>query len=776
MFAQIEKVVGDLNAILFHEYVVFALLFTGVLFTFWSAFGQYRALTHGVQVVRGKYDDKNDPGAINHFQALSTALSATVGLGNIAGVAVAVALGGPGAILWMWVIGVVGMALKMTEVTQSMLYRNTDDPENPHGGPMFVVKRGIEESLKKGKSLSIITGVVFAAVILFCGIQWGGPIAIGLCAVFGLVLVVMAFTKGAAMGSLIGGIFVVTLIVSAITGGNMFQAWNVADVTNTYFGVPQVVPGIIMTVVVGAVIIGGIKRIGAVTGRLVPFMCVMYMLAGVYVLALNIEAIPSMLVLIVKSGLPDWLGGSSASPEGAFLGGTFGYAAIWGIKRALFSSEAGQGSAPIAHSAAKTDEPVREGVVAGLEPFIDTLVVCSLTALVILSSGAYNRDAEAEFAQDSVVEVVFASEEAGTPASAPAATHADAEWTLASIPVPTRVPTKAEEEANAKKGKAVPDWKPGDAVFVRVDVAPGDRSRVVSGKVVREDGQLLVKFVPIKPNEGAPPITSLQARAPLYHGALPQWSLRSPALPRMSEDGRRIRRTPEGQSGWRDEETVFIVVEADLDSNTGRDLRRITGTVHNGEDEWTVAWNTLESEIEPFFRKMENGEDDIGIYGDYAGASMTAYAFDRVTPGLGKWLVSAAAWLFAVSTMISWSYYGEQGVVYLFARTSKATSNMAVLLYKVIYCALIILTTVAAMKIFGQGDAKHAIIGTDKQLDDWTTLGLGVMLVANIPIMLIFGATAMRSYHEYMRRFKAGEMHPHAAPPITDVAEGKDVE
>jgi AGCS family alanine or glycine:cation symporter len=150
-------------------------------------------------------------------------------------------------------------------------------------------------------------------------------------------------------------------------------------------------------VLVGLVIIGGIKRIGAVAGRIVPFMCVIYVLAALYVLVVNFGEIPAMLGLIVKSGLPPFLGGESPSRQGAFLGGTFAYAAMWGVKRALFSSEAGQGSSPIAHSAAKTDEPVREGVVAGLEPFIDTIVVCTLTALVILSSGAYNRDAEASF-------------------------------------------------------------------------------------------------------------------------------------------------------------------------------------------------------------------------------------------------------------------------------------------------------------------------------------------------------------------------------------------
>ncbi|MEO1584966.1 MAG: amino acid carrier protein, partial [Planctomycetota bacterium] len=376
----LNDVINALNGILFSNYTVYALLFTGVAFTVWTGFGQFRALTHGVAVVRGKYDDSHDPGAINHFQALSAALSATVGLGNIAGVAVAVALGGPGAIFWMWVIGFLGMSIKMTEVTQSMLYRNTDDPDNPHGGPMFVVKKGFKD--------------------------WGlGP-----------------------LGSIIGGVFVVTLIISAITGGNMFQAWNVADVTRTYFGVPQVVTGIVLTVLVGLVIIGGIKRIGAVAGRIVPFMCIVYVLAAGYVLILNIGEIPAMLGLIVKSGLPPMLGGEAAEPVGAFLGGTFGYAALWGVKRALFSSEAGQGSSPIAHSAAKTDEPVREGVVAGLEPFIDTIVVCTLTALVIMSSGAYNRESEAIFMEPGMVQVVQALDEAGVPI--------ENTWTLESSPLP----------------------------------------------------------------------------------------------------------------------------------------------------------------------------------------------------------------------------------------------------------------------------------------------------------------------------------------------------
>jgi len=620
--ASVNDIINTVNGILFSDYTVYALLITGLLFTIWSGFGQFRALTHGVSVVRGKYDDKNDPGAINHFQALSAALSATVGLGNIAGVAVAVALGGPGAIFWMWVIGILGMALKMTEVTQSMLYRNTDDPENPHGGPMFVVKKGFAE--------------------------WGL----------------------APIGAIIGGIFVVTLIISAITGGNMFQAWNVADITFTYFGVPQVVTGIILTVLVGTVIIGGIKRIGAVAGRIVPFMCIIYVLAAGYVLLVNAGAIPSMLALIVKSGLPPFLGGESANPEGAFLGGTFAYAAMWGVKRALFSSEAGQGSSPIAHSAAKTDEPVREGIVAGLEPFIDTIVVCTLTALVILSSGAYNRDAESTLADATSVQIVQATDDAGA---------------------------------------AIADT----------------------------------------------------------------WTLNTPPLPPMTSEAKKIRRAGEGTAGWREGETIFVVLAADENTDTGRDLRKMTASVSkNDNDEWIAKWGTLESVMKPHFREHEDGSFDLGLYGDYAGASMTAYAFDRVTPGLGKWLVSIAAWLFALSTMISWSYYGEQGVYYFFGSMGERTANAAILLYKLIYCLLILVTTLLAMSWGG----KPAMIGTDTELDMWTTLGLGVMLVANIPIMLLFGAKSMKAYHGYIGRLKRGELHPHAAPSVTDVVEGKDVE
>ena len=574
------------NNVLWDNSVLFIVMGVGVLFTLWSVFGQYRALTHGVSVIRGKYDDKNDPGAINHFQALSTALSATVGLGNIAGVAIAISVGGPGAVFWMWVTGFIGMALKMTEVTQAMLFRDTSDPENPRGGAMWVCKNG------------------FAKI---------NPAL-------------------APLGVVVGGIFCVTLIISAITGGNMFQAWNVADISYTYFGVPKYVTGMILTIGVGTVIIGGIKRIGDVAGKIVPFMCVLYLLGGIYVIVTRASEIPDMFALIFKEAF------APSEAAGAFLGGTMGYGFLKGMQRALFSNEAGQGSAPIAHSAAKTDEPVREGVVAGLAPFIDTICVCTITAMVILLSGTWNRKPALEFVGDApaVVQVE------GKPDT----------WQFATVPV-------------------------------------------------------------------------------------------------------RVKDTVDTQGQMKDGTELMMVVDADKRDDTGMGIHAIPATLRNAgkdstseEEVWKVEFKEFESNAKPTIREP-------GVYFEFKGATLTAKAFDRVLPGLGLWIVPATAWLFAFSTIISWSYYGEQGVSYLLGRA-------AVMPYRIIYCLLIIITA--------------QMISTQNQLDTLSTLGTGVMLWANIPIMLIFGPMAMKAYHEYIGRLKDGTMESHAAPKFTDVIEGKDVE
>jgi AGCS family alanine or glycine:cation symporter len=310
------EIAQQINSFLWHDYVLYMVLASSVFFTIWSVSTQYRALTHGTAVTMGYYNDKNDPGAINHFQALSTALSGTVGLGNIGGVAIAISLGGPGALFWMWVVGVLGVAMKMVEVTLAMLYRNVDDPQNPHGGPMWVAKKAFAEK----------------------GANW------------------------VKFGVYLGGLYCITLLIGSLSGGNMFQAWNVAEVSASFFGIPRLLSGFILTVCVAAVLIGGITRIGRVTGIFVPVMCVVYLIAGVGVIAMNIEQVPQLFSLIIDSAF------SPTQMSGAFVGGSVGAAMLWGMKRALFSSEIGQGSSAIAHSAARTNEPVREGIIAGLEP------------------------------------------------------------------------------------------------------------------------------------------------------------------------------------------------------------------------------------------------------------------------------------------------------------------------------------------------------------------------------------------------------------------------
>jgi AGCS family alanine or glycine:cation symporter len=545
-----------MNNVLWHNVVLYVILALGLLLLIWTKFAPIVAFTHGIAVIRGKFDDKDDPGAINHFQALSAALSATVGLGNIGGVALAISLGGPGAVFWMWVVGLAGMAVKTTEVTQSMLYRNVADPGNPHGGPMFVVSHGLAKmhpSLKR-------------------------------------------------IGRWIGYIFCVTLMISTVTGGNMFQAWNVGNVTSVNFGFPALLTGLILATITGLVIIGGIRRIGAVAGKLVPLMCGLYLLASVYVLILRFDAIPELFRLVFVSAF------NPVEAQGAFVGGTFGYAFLLGMRRALFSNEAGQGSAPIAHAAAKTNEPVREGIVAGLGPFVDTIVVCTLTALVILASGAWNRGPEAAFlAPPQVVQI------------------SPNEWTIATSPL-----------------AADTGWQPGQNVFALIDTGI--------------------------PNE-----------------------------------------------------------------QTGTSLDQISGSVIQGDAGYAVEWNSWTGTSAP---RVEES----GIYGGYTGASLTSHAFDRVHSGLGRWLVTVASWLFALSTMISWSYYGEQGIVFLLGAQWVRT-------YKFIYCLLAVVAT-------------SGFITTDQQLDGLTGLGTGVMLFANIPIILMFSREAMTQYHDYLRRLRTGEMRP----------------
>ncbi len=319
------------------DWFVFLLLFIGAFFTIYLGFPQIRYFRHAIRVVSGKFDRKGDEGDASHFQALATALSGTVGTGNIGGVALAIHLGGPAALFWMLVTAFLGMTTKFVEVTLSHKYRETDNTGLIAGGPMYYMKNA---TFKIGnRKVKLV---------------W------------------------------LGAVFAFATILSSFGTGNLPQINNIADSVYSSFQIERWQTGLVLAILLALVILGGIKRIVKVTEKLVPGMALLYFLGALAVIFTNYDnLIPSFISIFA-----DVFTGSAAA--GGFLGANLAFAFNRGVNRGLFSNEAGQGSAPIAHAAAKAHEPVSEGMVAILEPFIDTIIICTITGLVLLSSGAWN--------------------------------------------------------------------------------------------------------------------------------------------------------------------------------------------------------------------------------------------------------------------------------------------------------------------------------------------------------------------------------------------------
>ena len=322
-------------------FMVMILLGIGFYLTLRLGFVQISRLGHGIAVATGKYDNPEDEGDVTHFQALTTALSATVGIGNIAGVALAIHWGGPGALFWMWVTAGLGMATKYSEVTLAQKYRVHEHEGEwagtVSGGPMYYIERGLGPNWK-----------------------W--------------MAIFFAFILG----------------ITAFMTGNGIQANTVADNLETQFGIAPWISGLVTSAVVAAVILGGISRIGRVTAVLAPVMALVYVAGALVIIALNAADVFPTFGLIFREAFNP-TAGVAGTGVGAFL-----VTLMWGVRRGLFSNEAGQGSAPIAHSAAKTDEPVSEGVVALLEPFIDTIIICTMTGLLVIMTGVWSDRFETE--------------------------------------------------------------------------------------------------------------------------------------------------------------------------------------------------------------------------------------------------------------------------------------------------------------------------------------------------------------------------------------------
>lgn len=321
-----------------HWWFPYALLGTGLFFTLYLGFPQIRFFRHAVRIVMGKFDRKDLPGDTSHFQALATALSGTVGTGNIAGVAFAIHLGGPAALFWMLVTAALGMCTKFVEVALSHKYRTKLADGTMAGGPMYYMRNA--EFTLGGKKVSL---------------KW------------------------------LAAIFAFATVLSSFGTGSLPQINSISSTLLATFGFNQMITGAVLAVLLGLVIIGGIKRIAAVTSKLVPGMAIIYFIGAFAVILFNYENIvPSFMAIF-----GDIFTGSAAA--GGFIGANLSFAFNRGVNRGLFSNEAGQGSAPIAHASAKANEPLSEGMVAILEPFIDTIVICTVTGLVLLSSGAWNE-------------------------------------------------------------------------------------------------------------------------------------------------------------------------------------------------------------------------------------------------------------------------------------------------------------------------------------------------------------------------------------------------
>lgn len=342
----LENIIIDFANWIWGMPLLFLLMGGGLFCVLYSRFVPFKYFSHAINILRGKYDDPDDPGQINHYEALSTALASTVGMGNISGVAVAIAIGGPGAIFWMWVSAFVGMATKFFTCTLSILYRGKDSAGELQGGPMYMIVEGL-------------------------GKNWR-PLAV-MFAIFGLIGCLPIFQAN----QLTQAIQDIILIPNGVKG-------TIIDFGPIYFKDTDLFIGLGILTFVSMVIFGGIKRIGKVAGKMVPVMVVLYFISVLGILLLNITEIPHYLQLIISNAFT----ADNYKGDPAF-GGILGGLIVLAARRAAFSNEAGIGTAPMAHGAAKTVEPVREGLVAMLGPFIDTIIVCTLTAMAILITGVW---------------------------------------------------------------------------------------------------------------------------------------------------------------------------------------------------------------------------------------------------------------------------------------------------------------------------------------------------------------------------------------------------
>lgn len=647
----IEQWLSSAVGVVWNYPVVGFCLFAGLFCTIRLGFIQLHCFKHALQLISGRYDHQNEPGNLTHFQALSAALSGTVGLGNIAGVAIAIGMGGPGAVFWLWIVGFMGMATKFMECTLGTIYRHKD-PETGtmKGGGMFYITEGLGE-------------------------KWR-PMAI---------------------------FFAACLTLGAFGAANMFQSNQVAIATAKYLGMPHWLTGLLIASVLGATILGGIKRIGLVASRVVPTMCGLYLLMTLLFILMNITKIPAAFAAIITDAFTGW----------AIAGGSVGAVIITGVRRSVFSNEAGLGTAPIAHATVKTDYPVREGVVASLGPFIDTIVVCTATALVIIMSGMFGTEmhetvAETPIAQSSMSGGWQLDDQAPADTDRLQSFRNGAE-TLAvhqprrrAVALTSPVSILQKEGHVARKNQERKESHVADGMRFSCHRNEG----LLSVALIDDNGRMVDRLSVGHDGDHRTVLGKKGSEHPLLS----------------------ISPCPE-HGGWHSHVITFHPhFKAQVAKAAGgMDNMRLQFVADQGTRDWYV--DRVQS--------IENVE----------GVALTTAAFHTKLGDFGTFFITLAIILFCYSTMVTWSFYGEVAISFVFG-------NKGARIYRLLF---------VAAAYFG------AVLKLTPVLN-FSDLMLGLMVVPNfIAIMMLSGEVQKRT-QEYFRRLNRGEFEPQSTQTARSVA------
>ncbi len=632
IFIALSDILGKAVEIVWYYPVVFLCLFCGILFTLRFWFIQFRGFKHAIQLLKGTYDDPNEPGHITHFQALMAALSGTIGLGNIAGVAIAISIGGPGTIFWMWLVGILGMATKFVECTLGTKYRHTDpETKEVYGGPMVYIKKRLPKYLQP-----------------------------------------------------LGILFAVSTIFGAFGAGGMFQANQAASALSSYFNIPPLITGALLAIFIALVIIGGIKRIGNVASKIVPSMCIIYVFGALIICILNIQAIPGVISLII----------SDAFSGAAVAGGSIGTVILWGVRRAVFSNEAGLGSASIAHAAVKTNYPIREGIVASVGPFIDTIIVCTATAIVIILGGQYGNNAYTPGSDPITFKDQFIQ------------TGKSKSWHISDTNdgqgrrLIYKTNRKKIEAYNTPLFDVVKKTKTWYGTPTTTLLGSGIQFKTKRG---RGNYAVLVK------DKNGNKVTSLK-----LHGDEKFFFISSNIDKKLQVVYFKLNKTRSNNT-WQTHTIEF--------KNDTKGWIKEKDYLHQMSLEFIVDKNSKGIEI-----------DDIFVGSPKNGIELTIASFDQFLSGFGSIFITIAVVLFAFSTMITWSYYGEIALIFLFGKK-------AILPFKWVFISIILLgSTITLNSVLNFSD-----------------LMIGLMVIPNVIALIYLIEDVFDDSSNYFKKLKNNE-------------------